>query len=1028
MQCCMRALRRMVQTFSALALVIIVAARPAYAQAGELTGTVVDSKSGLPIADAQVLVEGTELRARTNLKGEFRLSGVTGAVRLIVTGIGFQPTTVNASAGATALRVALTEYAVKLEEVIVTGTVGDAQRRSLGNVIGKVDVSSLVQQAPPTKIQDMLSVNVPGVRIQRSSGGVGSGGITRIRGSGSLSLGNEPLIYVDGIRVNNQGAVANEASFTDSPSRINDLNPEEIESIEVLKGPSAATIYGTEASNGVIQIITKKGRTGRPTWDVRLEGGANWLHNPDGRYQDVFYYSQTEQQVLPFDVLENNRRLGYPEVFSTGTPMGAGASLNGGSETVRYHVSGDYARDEGPVEYNWQNKLSGRANVSYTGNKFTADVSLGIVRSKLRGASTAQPITTSIIWACPIPGCEPDPASPDNTGWNGPTRGFIAYRPEDYDLVEGFLNVDRTTLSVRLAHRPTSWLRHNLTVGPDFVNDRSTSHYFKDPTGYNAFGPASNGFKSDRQARSTYVTVDYGASAEFKPSSNMVFTTSVGAQYYHKSLDEVYAQGEGFSIPGPSDVNGSTIRSGSENFVENKTFGVYAQEQFAWKNRVFLTAALRADDNSAFGENFSAAYYPKFSASWVLSDEPFLSNSGFLSQLRVRGAWGRAGQQPDIFSSIQTYRPVVGFSGLGGVTPQNVGNPNLKPEIGEEIELGLDAGLFNGKVGIEFTYYDKKVQDAILTLPIKPSTGFPGTQFVNIGGTQNTGIELALDASPINKEGFGLDLRLTYATNDGKITDLGGTPPSLTTGAGSYIQQYYVEGYAPGSYFYKRVVSSDIVTVPVAGVPLPIGTNVMCEGGTDLGDGDGSAVSCDDAPRIYHGRPTPSWNGSFSANLRLGKSLQLLGLLDFIGGSSVLVGDVVGVHQFFLNSEAILKGTSEVLSGQLGAQLTGDDGRTWGASALMKSGFLKLRTVAATYELPRSVAGWIGATRGSFTLSGENLAILWREQKDSYGAKWIDPEILANYPGATNPTGNFAYTQESWPQTMRIRATVRLTF
>jgi hypothetical protein len=299
---------------------------------------------------------------------------------------------------------------------------------------------------------------------------------------------------------------------------------------------------------------------------------------------------------------------------------------------------------------------------------------------------------------------------------------------------------------------------------------------------------------------------------------------------------------------------------------------------------------------------------------------------------------------------------------------------------------------------------------------------------VNIGGTRNKGFELALDVSPLNKESVGLDLRLTYATNDAKITDLGGTPPALVANAGSYIQQYYVEGYAPGSYFYKHVVSSEIVRIPVAGVPLPIGFNAQCEGGTDLGEPDGTVVPCTEAPRLYSGRPTPSWNGSFSANLRIGKSLQLLGLVDYLGGSSIQSADVLGPHQFFLNSEALLKGTSEVVAGWLGAQLTGDNGETWGMSGLVKSGFMKLRTVAATYELPRSIAGWIGASRGSFTLSGENLAILWREQSEHYGVKWIDPEITWNLPGAGYTTGNFNYTQESWPQTMRIRATLRLTF
>ena len=1029
MQFGMKSLRRLIVLVFALVLAITVVP-PAQGQAGTVSGTVVDNKTGLPLADAQVAVEGAaEIRTRTNIKGEFRLSGINNPVRLQVTRVGYMAMTVDATPGSANLRVALTEYAVKLEEVIVTGTAGDAQRRALGNAIGKVDVASTVQLAPPSKLQDMLSVNVPGLRVMRAAGSIGSGGITRIRGTGSLALSNEPLIYVDGVRVNNQASVTSEAfaGAQEAPSRINDLNPEEIESIEVLKGPSAATIYGTEASNGVIQIITKKGRTGRPTWDVRLEGGANWVSDPFGRYPTNWYYSQTAQEVRPFNVQQFNRDNGYPDVFSTGTPMAAGASLNGGTESVRYAVSADYAREEGAVDYNWQNKASGRANLSYTGNKFTADMSMGIVRSKLRGASGFQPITTSLVWACLFPGCEPNPADPENTGWNDEGHGYSPlYRPEDYQGVEAYDNLDRTTISIRLTHRPNSWLRQSLTFGPDWVNNRSTNLIYKDAGTYHPFfNSGINGQKTDRQLRTTFLTLDYGASADVKPSSNMVFTTSVGAQYYSKQFDEVLTQGDGFAIPGPSDVTGASTRTGSEQFLENKTFGMYVQEQFAWKNRLFLTAALRGDDNSAFGSNFSAVYYPKFSASWVISDEPFMANSGFLSQLRVRGAWGRAGQQPDVFSAIQTYRPAVGYQGVGGVTPQNIGNPDLKPEIGEELELGLDAGLFNGKVGVEFTYYDKKTTDAILSLPIRPSTGFPGNMFVNIGETRNSGFELALDASPLNKESLGLDLRFTYASNDSRITDLGGTPPSLTAFAGSFIQQYYVEGFAPASYFYKKVVSSEIQTIDI-GVPLPVGLNAMCEGGVDLGRGDGSVVPCAEAPRIYAGRPSPAWNGSFSANLRLGKSLQILTLLDYMGGNSIQVGDVAGSHMFFLQSEALLKGTSDVLAGMLGAALSGDNGETWGMSGMFDAGFLKLRTVAATYELPRSLTSWIGASRGSFTLSGENLAILWRGQKDAFGVEWIDPEINPNR--SFDGTGNFTYTQESWPQMMRFRGTIRLTF
>lgn len=1013
------------------------AAPEVQAQAGVVTGTVVDAKTGRPIPDAAVQVDGTQIRVRTGVRGDFRVGGITTpSVTLLVTRVGYQAAQVNATPGGPPVRVEINEYAVKLDELVVTGAVGDTRARTLGNAIGKVDVARTVELAPPAKLQDVLSVNIPGVRVMRASGGVGSGGITRIRGAGSLSLGNEPLIFVDGVRVNNSASVNSEAfsGAQESPSRINDFNPEEIESIEVLKGPSAATIYGTEASNGVIQITTKRGRAGRPVFDVRMEAGANWLSNPNGRYPSNYYFSPTAQEVREFDVLQFNEDRGFGSPFSNGHPWALGASLNGGTESVRYHLSADYARDEGAVDYNWQNKFSTRANIGYSSSKFTVDASVGALRSKLRGASAVQPITTSVLWACNFPGCEPTGPDTTTTGWNDEGHGYQFYRPEDYDGVEGYDNIDRTTLSVRLTHTPVSWFRHNLTVGPDFTNNKSTQLVNRYPTDRRPFFAQSEGQKTARQLRSTFLTVDYGAAADLKVSDRLTFTTSAGTQYYHKEFDESFAQGLVFAIPGPSDVTGATNRTGAEAFQENKTLGFYVQEQLNWRDRLFVTGAVRADDNSAFGSNFSGAWYPKFAVSWVASEEDFMGGGGGLfSQLRLRGAWGRAGQQPDVFSAIQTYEPVVGFQNTGSVTPQNIGNPDLKPEVGEELEMGFDAGLWNDRLGVEFTYYNKKVKDAILSIPIKPSRGFPGNQFTNIGETKNSGIELAVDFTPVNKESLGLDLRLVYATNETEITDMGGVAPSVTPNAGSFIQQYFVQGYAPGGYWYKRVVSSTITPLDLgAGFEIPVGLAPMCEGGDpiegapNLGVANGTVVPCGEAPQLYHGRPTPSWSGSFSANLRLGQRFQVLGVVDYVGGHVVNVGDIAALHHFFWSSQALLEGTSEVLAGRFGTILEGDGGETWGASGMLDAGFAKLRTVAVSYEMPGSMLRWMGVTRGSFTLSGENLAFLWRAQKDIFGVEAVDPEITPNR--INNGSGFFTYTQESWPQLMRIRGTLRLTF
>jgi TonB-linked SusC/RagA family outer membrane protein len=1024
-------LQRSARVVSLASLGLALVAGVARAQAGTIAGTVVDARTGRPLADATVAAEGGTARARSNARGEFRLDNVTGTVQLQVTRIGYKPQSASAAAGATNVRIGLEELAVKLDELVVTGTASEQTARSMGNVVGKVSVSDVVQIAPPSKLQDMLSVNVPGVRIIRASGSVGSGGPTRIRGSGSLSLSNEPLIYVDGVRVNNDAAAGTEASFNWAfPSRMNDLNPEEIESIEVLKGPSASTIYGTEASNGVIQIITKRGRAGRPVFEMHTDAGMNWLQNPEGRFEPNYYIGRDgdvhEFRVLDFqkEICQDPARNCSTNVFSTGTPFAAGINVSGGTDALRYFFSVDANRDEGYLHYNWQNKYNTRANLSYTStnNKFKVDLSFGGVRSRMRSAEAFQAITTSIIWSCSFPGCEPDPADPDNTGWNGPGHGFQFYRPEDYDHAFGYDYIDRATFSMKFTHRPFPWLRQQVTIGPDFTTNRSSNLIERDGTGYNPFFDASQGYKSGRTMRSSYLTLDYGAAADWNISKQFTSTTSVGAQYYHKSYDILRGEGRRFSIPGGSDITGASQRIAEESFFENKNVGIYAQQQFALKNRFFLTAAVRGDDNSAFGSNFDAAIYPKVSASWVLSDEPFMANARLFSQLKLRAAWGRAGLAPDVFSAIRTYQPKVGPLGEGGVSPQNIGNADLKPEVGEEIELGFDAGLFNQRIGVEFTFYNKDVKDAIVSVPNKPSRGFPGATFVNLGKTRNRGIELALDGTVINKPNFGLDLRGTIATNSTKIVDMGTLEPLLVASG----LQWDVEGFAPGSFFSKKVVGSRIDKIPVGDVQLPIGFDPMCEGGTDFGHGDGSEVACENAPRLFQGRVTPAWNGSLSATLTLGKRLRVLGLVDYLGGNYINCGDCWAMHAFFLSSEAVLQGTDPVLSGYLGTFLLQGDPNSVANTGLFNAGFAKLRTVSVSYDLPTGITKWVGATRGSFTLSGENLVTLWRAQKEAYGVHWIDSEISSNAPWAG--TRDYGYIQESFPQAARVRATLRFSF
>jgi TonB-dependent SusC/RagA subfamily outer membrane receptor len=984
------------------------------AQTGSVSGVVNDSLTGRPLADASVRAEGTSIASRTNPQGRFTLVGLTGTtVTLVVTHLGHQPVTQSATVGATNVAILLPRTMLRLDELVITGQAGNTEVRALGNVVGVLDMSSAQLVTPSKGVQEALSVAVPGLQIQRASGQLGTGGVTRVRGVSSLSLASEPIIFIDGVRADNTPG-SNSVGFNgggDRPSRINDIDPNDIESIQVLKGPSAATLYGTEASNGVIQIITKRGSAGRPTWTAELRAGANWLPSPEDVYPGV-WYKDASGNIQHLNLIENDEKRGFGSPFSTGKPVGGTGSVSGGTDVIRYFFSGSYDRDEGIVSYNWQNKLNGTANLSYlSGEKLKIDLSMGYTRSKTRSASATQPMTTYLIWACPSNSCTLPGLRPEDDG-----RGYLAgVTPEAFKEIEGFDNVDRGRLGLTITNRPISWLNHRFTLGGDFTNDESSLFF---PRGSNGNFGFPQGLKQVASDGSSYLTADYSATATAHLGSSLESQSSAGAQYYSKRFTQISGSGEGFPHRAVNTVSGGGTRQGFEdpNFnLENKTVGLYVQEQLSWKDRLFLIGAVRGDDNSAFGVNYDFVVYPKFSASWVMSDEPFFPhNSSLFSALKLRGAWGKAGQQPNAFAAAQTYGPSVGSAGTPTVTPLNVGNPNLKPEVTQEIEVGFDASLLRNRLSVEFTYYDKLTKDGIFSALNSPSSGFPGNQFINIGEFSNSGFELALDGTIINRGDWRVGLRGSLATNENEIKVLGQDSPIPNTGIGQLVGAYNVGGFPMGSFFYKKVVSATLTEPGVV-------EDVMCEGGTNFGRGDGTTVPCDDAPLVFFGGPTPTWLSAFSADVAW-RQWRLAAVAEFQGGHWVSEGNVGGAHVFFNDSKAAVEQTDPILVAYQGMG-------AFGATGIMKAGFGKIRNVSLTYTLPGRLASAIRASSGSITLTGANLGTIWRAQDGTFGAKAQDPEIRFNTPAfANDPNLTNGYTQESWPQFRRFLATVRLSF
>jgi len=465
-------------------------------------------------------------------------------------------------------------------------------------------------------------------------------------------------------------------------------------------------------------------------------------------------------------------------------------------------------------------------------------------------------------------------------------------------------------------------------------------------------------------------------------------------------------------------ITSGAIKTSQENFLENKTVGLYVQEQLKWNDRLYLTAALRGDDNSAFGKSYKATRYPKFSVAYVLSDEPWVKRVPGISSLKVRGAWGEAGQQPDAFAALRTYAPASGANGVPTLTPQNLGNPDLRPELGKELEGGFDASIIADRLGIEFTWYDKKTTDALVQVPALPSLGFPGVQFQNIGAVENRGIELGANAALYRTRATDFSIAFKLSHNDNKVVTLGGSSALVLNAT---FGQYHVPGYPLGSIFQARILSGGIDSSGTTKKAI----NLMCESGpmlpgTNFSPGGGPPVPCAKAPAVYWGNPLPSWEGSVAPSLTVFKNLQLFALVDFLGGNTILSGDIRASLLSFRNQIAIIQATDPILLGY-------DQLDTRRQPGIVKGGFAKLRQMSATYTFPQSWLQRHRLSRASATLSAENWWTIWVAQRSDFGVKLTDPEIRNSAGSGSDPGGLLGYNQEGWPQLHRVLFTLRVT-
>jgi TonB-linked SusC/RagA family outer membrane protein len=984
-------------------LVALLCAPPALAQDGTIRGVVEAERSLRPLSGALVQVVGTDRSMLTDGNGRFQFVGLSGTeVTLRVSTLGYRTTERAVRVGDMSIRISLTESAIELDQIVVTGTAGGTQRRAIGNVVTQVRAAETVELAHVGSVQGLLNARAPSVVITPGTGMVGSGSQIRIRGSNSFSLTNTPLLVVDGVRVDNAQSTgpAVQAFSSSVISRINDFNPDDIESIEIIKGPAAATLYGTEASNGVIHIITKRGREGGAAWNLTVRQGANWFANAEGRVPTNYWLNTATNQIESLNLVTSENARGTP-LFRTGHLQGYTLSLSGGTAEVRYYVAGDWDNEEGAQWDNRQRKGGARANLNLIPHP-TLDISSSMGYTGGRTYLSCEAGCGGVTWASYFS----TPARNQGTITPDP-RGARSWAPEVYYEPQWWQDIARFTGSLQVNHRPTDWFHQRLTLGIDDVREDNVELYEKTPL-YMLWSPTARGSKWVNRRDISNQTLDWSGTFRFPVNEAISSNTSIGAQYYRRAGEFVTATGADFATPGLRVIDAASETFGFETYSENVTVGVYAQQQFGWNDRLFLTAAVRADDNSAFGEEFDLVYYPKASMTWVVSEEPFW-NLRQLSALRLRAAYGQAGQQPGAFDALRTFSPVPGENDVSTVTPSTVGNPNLGPERSSELEFGFDAGFLDDRVGLDFTYYSQTTRDAILLRPAAPSTGFPGSRFMNIGEIRNNGFEVVLRATPVSRQALKWDASFSIARNDNEIMKLTDEEDQIVISSAFGVEHRV--GYPLGAWFHRRVVSAEF---DAAG--RRILSSMMCD------DGNGGTTACYSgttpvAPRIYQGRGDPRHEGAFSSTFTIMDRVRLYGMMDFKTGFKKW--DHVTRVRCSLNNicheNVAPLDYVETTPQRLSAYQTADQ---MGAEYIRDSKFLRLREVSATYMVPERFSQRIGASRASINLAARNIHT-W--------SPWtgMDPEarFLSGARGGFGPL-----EQNHLPQLTSFVTTINLSF
>ena len=927
---------------------LAVGSAPTHAQTGVIRGQVLDGASMRPLGDAQVVVSGSGIGQLTNSSGRFVLLNVPAGehtVRVTLLGYDAAEQTVPVTAGQTATtEIEMSPTAIALDEIVVTGLGVETRRRALGTSVEVLSADDF-ELAPVQSVDQLLQGRVTGATVSATSANPGTGSLINFRGVSSVFGAQTPVIYVDGVRIDNDQATS-AITGGEQSSALSDLLTTDIDRIEITRGGAASTLFGSDAATGVIQIFTKKGAPGTARITARVEQG---IEMPELRY--IFDAGLTfPERVESGEVTETFLRDLY---FRNGHRQNYYLGVSGGTADVTYSVSGRLEDRTGTQPKDGSTNYSVRGGLQASlSEDFTLEFSGSYVRHNFQrlynGASIGDPLTTFEVG--------------DALFFSGAStlrEALDIFLLPDIDEW-----VNRFILSSGFRWNVRDDLSARVTLGTD---NRTNQQRLREPIGFTPGEPTGQLNRRDRSFVS--VSLDAGATYAWAGSGGAVGSTlTVGVQGFRQDESIINANGRTFGLPGSFHFHAAADIIAGEANLEVFSGGVYVDEQLSLWDKLYLGGGFRVDAGSSFGDNIDTELYPKATGSYVISDDFALP---LVDELKIRTAYGQTGKFPGAFLKDRTFSASP-FRGESAPRFANPGNPDLHPEKTSTIEAGIDAALWDNRIGLDLTVYDARTTDALFQVPRPPVTG-QGNQQENVGEILNRGVEVAINLQLLNTQRLAWSVGGTFHYNHNEVTDMGG------------VADFSVDTEQ------KRVTGCWSVSEP--------GNLDTCRGGpvgawwvTMPSDSNGDGLP-DTSVRNYTGTfPVPDKSGSANTTLSIGSHLTVTALADWAAGHDVFDwGSIWATFNGIYRRELVRCGPDPSAAGACAYAFPtqyGTDGTVHGRysqstarSAFLYDGdFLKLREVAVQYALPDDWAGRLGASRATLYVNGRNLWIWSRNR------------------------------------------------